>query len=163
VVASQSRFTRRIEASRAATHVHTAEHVGIAAASARLASESRRPPERKRGFSFWLALLVLAFLWQSFVAQTHVHFERLASQNLANTQAPATNDPERSKPGDPVTHCPVCRAVAHAGVFLPSAPIALPAAAATIVVVAIAVLTSLILRLASHLWRSRAPPTNLRT
>jgi hypothetical protein len=115
-------------------------------------------------------LALIAFAFQNYVAQTHVHLtpastfgtskfaaalsapeksSRTVERNAPNEKAPASDDPAR---------CPLCQAVGHAGQFVwPSAAaFILPQLSAAIVPV-----TSAVVRTAdsdSHNWQSRAPP-----
>jgi hypothetical protein len=100
---------------------------------------------------------VLAFLLQSFIAQTHIHG---ASLTLGRTVEIATAQPpaREKKPADNgAIDCPFCQAVVHAGAFLAPAPqVLLPP---TWVIIAAQFITLRPVAVAAtHSWRSRAPP-----
>jgi len=99
------------------------------------------------------ALLVLAFSFQSYVAQTHIHDAAPFSGNIAKD-----THHDKSPLGNTPVECPFCQAVADAGhVFLPAAPLlflseqwielALPHLTLRGKVYAV-----------PHDWQSRAPP-----
>jgi len=115
--------------------------------------------------SRWAAVLLaalLAFCWQSFVTQTHLHFEPSTYGALVTGQGSpvAQADTGKNSSDTPAT-CPICQEIAHGGLYLLPTPAALtppePAAAWQAVVAppARAVNTP------SHAWRSRAPPIQL--
>jgi hypothetical protein len=110
-----------------------------------------------------------AFLFQSFVAQTHIHIPSAASTaTIADTDsdsAPAKAKPDQRLPArghlpanDDPAKCPLCQAVGHAGQFVwPAAAVfLLPQIAAAIIPVAIALGRAT--GPASHSWQGRAPP-----
>ncbi len=117
-------------------------------------------PERLR--ARWTSLVVaalLAFTWQSFVAQTHMHPVQGASQVGSGAAFVTALDTSGNNAPDLPANCPICQEIAHADFYLPPAPITLdvpdrtpdwqPASAPLVSA----------LRQRSHAWRSRAPPT----
>lgn len=101
-------------------------------------------------------LVVLAFFLQSFVAQTHIHFQTI---DLA-AAATAPNVPHHNKApvDDGGAACLFCHAVAAAGAyFAPTAPILLPPIMRSIAI-ALPLLADLFGLAAAHNWHSRAPP-----
>ena len=100
---------------------------------------------------------VLAFLLQSFIAQTHVHGGFISPAGI--TRFAAHPPPAHGKiPSDnSAADCPFCQAVAHGGAFLASAPplLFLPV---WIRYEAQFVTTRAIAVAATHFWQSRAPP-----
>ncbi|MEI9851197.1 MAG: DUF2946 family protein [Sphingomonas sp.] len=114
----------------------------------------------------WLATLVavlVAFSWQSFVTQTHRHFDPGAISGVAAAKADVANPqaPGRQAPPDLPANCPICRELAHAGPFVLPAPITFDAPAPAIFWLALATLPGLTLTQRSHAWQSRAPPQPL--
>jgi hypothetical protein len=111
---------------------------------------------RKRSVTGWrliAALVLLAFTFQSYVAQTHFHDAALAgtpvSQTLGHGKAPVDDNP---------LNCPFCQAVAHAGSFyLPVTPLLFLSAQWAEMSA-----PHFLLRdssgAATHSWQSRAPP-----
>jgi len=102
---------------------------------------------------------LLALSWQSFVAQTHLHYAPPAFSQAA-TAPPAVQNGDQRSPDLPI-NCPLCQELATAGQYLlPSLPaIELPDAGE--VWLSLASLPELTVREASHIWRSRAPPQHL--
>ncbi|HEX3653000.1 MAG TPA: DUF2946 family protein [Rhizomicrobium sp.] len=111
----------------------------------------------------------VAFLLQSYVAQTHIHPLAQAPANaLASLDSgisvkgakPDQQVPSRDRlpANDDPAKCPLCQAVAHAGQYVwPHAAVfILPQLAAAIVPVAVAILR--IPERQSHDWQGRAPP-----
>ena len=111
----------------------------------------------------WLATLaavLLAFSWQSFVTQTHQHFD----PGAVSAAAPAMADgagPRRESPSDLPANCSICRALAHAGALVPPAPIEFGAPAPAVFRLAPATPLGLTHAGRSHAWQSRAPPHQL--
>jgi hypothetical protein len=65
------------------------------------------------------ALIVLAFSFQSYVAQTHIH----DAAPITSDSAKSTHH-NKSPLGNTPVECPFCQAVAHDGtVFMPMAPV----------------------------------------
>ncbi|MEP9357722.1 hypothetical protein [Sphingomonas sp. KR3-1] len=114
----------------------------------------------------WAAVLLtalLAFCWQSFVTQTHLHFEPAAYGAAVSGQAsPAAvrSDTGKNSSDTPAT-CPICQEIAHGGLYLLPTPVALtpPEPAAAWQAVAASLVDAV--RKPSHAWRSRAPPIQL--
>jgi hypothetical protein len=119
-------------------------------------------------------LALIAFAFQSYVTQTHIHpvqssstavlelggtadastaGERLSAQKSAPAnKAPAGDDPVK---------CPLCQAVGYSGHFVtPSAAAALllPTTAVSVLPIAIAILSPH--ENPSHIWRGRGPPNS---
>jgi hypothetical protein len=122
--------------------------------AATLYSRIRRP----RGLSRFVALFaVLAFAFQSFIVQTHIHGTSLgfSAPTLAKTLGGKGNG---KLPADNPLDCPFCQAVAHAGAFY--AP-ATPLLIVPFVLMRGAVLRSALRSFVSAApisWNSRAPP-----
>lgn len=113
----------------------------------------------------WIAVLLtalLAFLWQSFVTQTHVHFDpgihSTAEFGTAGS-APQLRDGQPSS--DLPANCPICQETAHAGYYLLPTPIAFHASEAVPLWLVVARTLALTLRQRAHAWNSRAPPHQL--
>lgn len=127
-----------------------------------------RAPLFARMRSGWHALLLallVAFSWQSFVTQTHLHYEPGIA--AAASAAPAAADqavpqpPAKKSPFELPSSCPVCREIAHAGPILPPAPLELAAPVPAAVWLALTLLLGVALVQRSHAWQSRAPPYRL--
>lgn len=131
------------------------------------ASRARRiaaPRTQPHGRLALIVALLLAVTWQSFVTQTHRHYDRGAIAAAAAVQegGGAALDPQgKHAPSGLPDNCPICREIAHAG------PVVLPAPVAIFVPVAVAFFATLAAPLGlalagrSHIWRSRAPPLPL--
>ena len=113
----------------------------------------------------WVAVLLamlVAFSWQSFVAETHNHFVRAQISTTADTPgAVATPSSDENSPFDSPANCPICREIAQSAAYLPPAPIVLPAPQAMLVWLVAGLAFGLILERRSLGWRSRAPPIQL--
>ena len=109
--------------------------------------------------AFILVAALLAFVWQSFVVQTHIHSHFVA------VSASAASDPHNAThvTNNPATprrpaNCPMCQEIAQAGAYLLPAAILFtaPSTEANIAHV-VSALPSVPAR-QSHAWQSRAPP-----
>ncbi|NIJ50330.1 hypothetical protein [Rhizomicrobium electricum] len=106
-------------------------------------------------------MVLIAFLLQIFVVQTHVHFPAATSADIGHAASGAPSDALRlaKHTGDAaMAHCPWCQAVLASGNYLPptALPIALPVAFGfldPIIQHAPAAISA-----SSHAWHSRAPP-----
>lgn len=97
-------------------------------------------------------LLMLAFSFQSYLVQTHIHEPAAVSATLihhAGHKAPANNTP---------FDCPFCQVVNHAGSFLISDVSLLLLASQWVEMTAPRHLTPEVGTVANHPWQSRAPP-----
>jgi hypothetical protein len=100
-------------------------------------------------------LLLLAFMFQSYLTQTHTHSvppagltHQIVAKIPAHGKTPFDNGPAT---------CPFCQAVAHAGAFFaPATPVFLATAWAMLAppVVTVRLTAGAVL----HAWQSRAPP-----
>ncbi len=137
----------------------------MATITRRTSRTSYAVPSGRRLGAAWAAVLLavlLAFSWQSVVAQTHNHFDRLSTSALAApVGVAATASPGRNSPFDSPANCPICREIAHSVAYLPPAPIVLPMAPDMLLWLAIGLATGLILQRRPLGWHSRAPPTQL--
>jgi hypothetical protein len=99
------------------------------------------------------SLVMLAFTFQSYVAQTHIHDTAPVSSAIAKG-----SHHNKSPLGNTPVECPFCQAVAHAGsFFMPLAP--LPFLSAQWIEMAVPHLAlGASTGAATHSWRSRAPP-----
>ena len=112
--------------------------------------------ERIAGWRLIAFLVMLAFSFQSYVAQTHIHEAAAPAtaaliKNLGHNKSPVDNSP---------LDCPFCQAVAHDGAFfMPHAPL-LFLAAQWVEMAAPHFFLADHSADANHNWRSRAPPTH---
>ena len=104
-----------------------------------------------------LLLLLLAFVWQGFVSQTHRHSNPVATA-AAVTAAAQNPSPAGDQPADTPANCSICRELAGSGpALLPVAlSIAVPDHPPFVATTANLPPQTLVRR--THLWRSRAPP-----
>lgn len=108
----------------------------------------------------WFATMVailLAFTWQSFVAQTHRHYGAVA----ATATGAQLQSPGKSSPSDIPATCPICSELAHAGQVILPAPATIAAPAESPVWRIRTVPLGLSRAERSHAWQSRAPPIQL--
>jgi hypothetical protein len=117
----------------------------------------------RRGRLFLTGLMLVTFLLQSYLTQTHIHFLREASAISAalgedgaaasNSQAPKKNTPA---PDNPDT-CPLCQLLYGGQYVAPNSLVFfLPMAAVSTIEIALGVLPHY--DAVSHSWRGRAPP-----
>ncbi len=101
---------------------------------------------------------MLAFSWQSVIAETHQHVPpAAASRAVAATHGGGKPAPSRA-PTDSPANCPICRELAHATHYLPPAPIVFAAPVRVFAPPVSVAAILLVLRARSHGWQSRAPP-----
>jgi hypothetical protein len=136
------------------------------ASTARRPHNASRPPSSGRRLGgAWVALLLatlLAFCWQSFVAETHNHLDRtLGSTTGVAARAVVAPSSGRNTPSDSPANCPICREIAQSAAYLPPAPIIVPAPQPLIVWLVVALSFGLTLVRRPLGWRSRAPPRQL--
>jgi hypothetical protein len=113
----------------------------------------------------WIAFLLVtlfAFAWQSFVAQTHVHFgaENYAIGHAGKADAlgrPKIVQPSAELPDE----CPICDEIAHAGHLLLPTSFALPAPETGTPLRGETPPFAQLPPARSHGWQSRAPPSLL--
>jgi hypothetical protein len=111
--------------------------------------------ERSGVWRLFAALVILAFSFQSYVAQTHIHKPATAVLAALTHHAAPGGGPMENSPLD----CPFCQVVNHAGSFLFSdAPLFL-LTVQWAEMVAPRHLPADMNTFAKHHWRSRAPPT----
>jgi hypothetical protein len=108
--------------------------------------------------SLLLALLLLAaFLGQSIVTQSHIHFASSAAPAVAEGSFKAPPLSKRG-PADSPADCPVCRELAAAGHYLLPDPVILPSIILPLAWVFVLPLFGIACPQRSHRWQSRAPP-----
>ena len=125
-----------------------------------------RPQLAKLALTF---VALFAFLVQSFITQTHVHFSAQADAPFAVSDAGGTA--AKSNTGDPrqrdhrgvpskedPAHCPFCQQIAVAGAFLSPfiATLQLPTVVGLPPQISTAVTVAT--QQVSHIWQGRAPP-----
>ena len=137
----------------------------MATKARRIGSNSRPPLPGRRLGAGWVAVLLamlVVFSWQSFVAQTHNHFNRAPIYTAAGTTGAVTaSSSDRNSPYDSPANCPICHEIAQSGAYLPPAPIVLPAPQAMLVWLVAGLASALCLARRSLGWHSRAPPLQL--
>ena len=103
---------------------------------------------------------LIAFTWQSFLTQTHVHDPVPISSGTTIAGAEARVSATQA-PSDLPANCPICREIAHAGLYVTPAPVVLSQPAMPAFWLAATEPRRLTLRHRSPDWRSRAPPAQL--
>lgn len=115
--------------------------------------------------AWWATILLatlLAFSWQSFVTQTHVHFDTDAHMAAFSGQASSAARSDKGKgSSDTPANCPICEEIAHDGLYLLPTLAVLEAPEPAPVWQAVATPIVRAVRKPSHAWRSRAPPNPL--
>ncbi len=132
----------------------TASHPGARAARSR--TRVSRVQRMRAGWRTMLLAALLAFSWQSFLIQTHRHYDRASVSS-----ASASRQSNRQLPADTPANCPICSEIAHAGPVMLPTPIEIIAPAPATFHAADTRPLGLSLVQRSHAWRSRAPPHHL--
>jgi hypothetical protein len=137
----------------------------MAATKARRTSANHAP-----SLARWTITLCvfLAFAFQSYVTQTHIHFAGEAAVDVfapVEKSAPAAKiapqgkqKPDKTPPKDDPANCPICQEILYAGHYVMPAFVAplLPSQPISIVPIVIALPT--VVKTVSHAWQGRAPP-----
>jgi hypothetical protein len=118
---------------------------------------------RNAGHLLVLWLMMLAFLAQSYVTQTHIHTSQdIFQQAAAKTDVAAaqvTRGQHDNQPAnDDPANCPFCQELIHSGAYI--APAAIPLFLTSILVLRIEPVLKLQAHYdsVSHNWRGRGPP-----
>jgi len=104
---------------------------------------------------------LLAFSWQSFVVQTHIHFEPYPASGVAIGHSAVADPGPARGPADTPANCPICHEIAHGGVYLLPTLAAFEAPAPAPVWQPVTTQLAHLASKRSHAWRSRAPPALL--
>jgi hypothetical protein len=124
-------------------------------------SRTRILPKRESALRLAISLFVmLAFGFQSYIAQTHIHLKPDTFSSYAKLdhesgkQNPSDKFPAN---GDPA-NCPICQEILHSGQFITptAALLVLPTVAVSIIKIVVDI--PIVAERPSHAWRSRAPP-----
>lgn len=121
------------------------------------------------GFARWAITLFvfLAFSFQSYVTQTHIHFAHEAAVNIfapieksapATKAAPGKHNPDKYPPADDPANCPICQEVMHTGAFVMPDFVALLLPSQPVSIVPAVITLPAIIKTISHGWQGRAPP-----
>ena len=106
--------------------------------------------------------MLLAFAWQSFLTQTHVHPAASAPwESSAAHDARSAGASRHERPAGSPADCPICHDLAQAGHYISPAPIALDPFVEVVVGVVATVLIQGISRARPQQRRSRDPPEPL--
>lgn len=106
----------------------------------------------------WLVLaLVLALLGQSFLAQTHHHFDTNTVATAPAHPAPAGSD--HHDPADRSSDCPICLGLGHVGTYLTPPVQTLPIVLAVVYRAFLPPALPFVWKRRYLLPRSRAPPS----
>jgi hypothetical protein len=99
----------------------------------------------------------LAFVLQSFIAQTHIHTSPQGLGDIVKSVTTLSHSQGKKPADDNARDCPFCQAVVHAGAFVAPTPplLVLPGLSEAI---SQAVKLGAVISLAAHNWQSRAPP-----
>ena len=98
---------------------------------------------------------MLAFAFQSYVVQTHIHFAPATA--IADTQG-ASGHHDKYPANDDPANCPICQEILHSGQFItPAAQFLVPPSLAVSTIAVVDQALPHILA-PSHGWRGRAPP-----
>jgi hypothetical protein len=113
-------------------------------------------------------MIFIAFAFQSYVTQTHIHFPHEAavdifapiekSAPLVTGALPGKQNPDKYPPADDPANCPICQEVMHAGAFVMPDFVALLLPSQPISIVPIVIALPAAIEAISHAWQGRAPP-----
>lgn len=103
--------------------------------------------------------VLLAFGLQSYTTQTHIHKPTLPG--FAGIAAALDIDvpaKDGKAPAKQDQNCPLCQAVAHAGVFVSPSSAAALLPTLSVQIIAVSLEIAIAFDAASHSWQSRGPP-----
>ncbi len=120
-----------------------------------------------------LCLTLAAFAVQSFVIQTHIHFDsrveaafaasaRAGSRMAAlpvNHQSAVPSNPKKNSSSDDPAKCPLCQEYLYAGNYVAPAAIALILPSANVSAIVPETPAAPRVLALSHSWQGRAPPS----
>lgn len=133
----------------------------------------RTKPAKAMEWRLFVATLVLmAFAFQSYLTQTHIHV-LLPAFAVSKTAAPGhtartgiegaagQHAPNKAPGNDDPMKCPLCQAVGYAGHFVTppaAASLLLPTVAISVLLLTVAILSPR--QIPSHSWQGRGPPNS---
>ncbi len=107
-----------------------------------------------------VALILVAFTFQGFVAQTHIH--RLGGISTASSslqiETKRTVPPDKFPANQDPSNCPICQELLHSGSFITPSAVAALLPSLAVSIVAIVLDSAIAPPATSHSWRGRAPP-----
>jgi Protein of unknown function (DUF2946) len=132
----------------------------------------QRGPANSGGWRLLVAgLALIAFAFQSYLTQTHVHLalpaisaEHSSAGSIAKASGRTLKIHQRTAPRDQgpgednPAKCPLCQAVGYAGQFVTPAALALVLPAHAVSTILPAALIVAGVDAPSHIWQGRAPP-----
>jgi len=108
-----------------------------------------------KGWRFAAALLaMLTFAAQSYVTQTHIHFDSAESDIIAAAHVPPGKLPSKETPAN----CPICQEIAMAGHYVTPGATVLTLPSQNVSIVPLEIVVRFIVEAISHDWHGRAPP-----
>jgi hypothetical protein len=116
-----------------------------------------------------VSVAFVAFVLQSFLVQTHIHFTPADTLRLADYAAshginpghPERDGHDKYPANEDPANCPICQEILHSGQFVtPAAQVYLPPTVAVSTIAVVDVALPVLLAL-SHSWRGRAPPHHI--
>jgi hypothetical protein len=104
-------------------------------------------------------MVLTAFVLQSYIVQTHIHFAPADLALLAGDAA-AKNAPQHDRypANDDPANCPICQEILHSGHFVTPAAAALLLPTLAVSTIALVDQPLPVVAAPSHSWRGRAPP-----
>jgi len=133
------------------------------------AAHARTPASNAGGWRTLVTVLALiAFAFQSYVTQTHIHLSPAVAKAAITGDAHAKilpvahrSAPAKEPANDEPMKCPLCQAVGYAGHFVTPAAAAamlLPTAAVSVLPLLLATVSPN--ETPSHIWQGRGPPNS---
>lgn len=101
-------------------------------------------------------LALLTFALQSYVTQTHIHFELSSANGIAAAAplAPPGKHPFQETPAN----CPICQEIAMAGHYVTPGAAVLTLPSQSVSIVPLKIVVRFVVEAVSHDWHGRAPP-----
>ncbi len=102
--------------------------------------------------------MLMAFVLQSYVTQTHIHLAPGSFASYSELGAAKKQQQDKFPAQDDPANCPICQEILHSGQFVtPSTAAALlPALAVSIIAIVAHIVVAP--EATSHTWQSRGPP-----
>jgi hypothetical protein len=121
------------------------------------------------GFARWAITLFvfLAFAFQSYVTQTHIHFAGESAVNIFAPiekstahaiKTPGKQNPDKYPPADDPANCPICQEVMHSGAYVMPDFVAMVLPSQPVSIVPLVITLPAVIETISHAWQGRAPP-----
>jgi hypothetical protein len=109
---------------------------------------------------FLVVVMVVAFVVQGYLTQTHIHRQNLSGSSIAQKLNDGSPKHDNYPADDDPANCPLCQQVLHSGQFVAPGSLVFFLPMLAISVIEIAVLALPLFDSVSHSWLGRGPPAN---